>query len=563
MPPKQNASRIALVNRTNVPSDDGLLHFFPHTSGKRPLNNKDERDPKRVKLALPKFKHQTQDSDDSSDSDEYEPPLRRAQPGRFSAFGLISSAMTRTAPSFSRYPSTRPILQSFVSSNKTDLFKCHSDSDAFFSVPYACAYSHGAKQGSTALLAIATEKGALHILNTEKRQPWDCEPPRTVFNPHQNGVFDAKWSPTDTLVATASGDQSARITVLDSSVSERDRTLHVLTGYHQSTIKCLAWDPSRGGNIICTGGRDGMIFLWDLRVGEGRDRRASRSSGGGTEDSGREGLCPVIAIPRAHELEEKPRGRRGKQSNVRTITSLVYPEADPYCLISSCSYDGILRQWDFRALTGPRRHPTECRPAKPVCISADATTLQGTHRARGITSLAPGHGPSAGLLFALGTDSRIHTYAAPSLEPLSGYTAGMGVGLDPETDPWMLTHTEMKTNSFYVRLSVSPCGRWLASGNAMDGRVFLFDISNTASRRMRAGMAALGGYSYGRGDIAAVELRGQAGEVGALDWAQDMLATCADDASVRIWRPDVDIYRECVRNVDEMRWNWSWAVGET
>jgi denticleless len=59
---------------------------------------------------------------------------------------------------------------------------------------------------------------------------------------------------------------------------------------------------------------------------------------------------------------------------------------------------------------------------------------------------------------------------------------------------------------------------------------------------------------------AAVELRGQSGEVGALDWAEGMLATCADDGSVRVWRPDVDVYNRCKADPEEAKWEWCWSV---
>lgn len=71
--------------------------------------------------------------------------------------------------------STRPILQSFVSSHKTDIFKtCSAEVNAFISLPYACQYSNGAKEGGEPLLAVTTEQGVVHILNTRKRKDWDC-----------------------------------------------------------------------------------------------------------------------------------------------------------------------------------------------------------------------------------------------------------------------------------------------------------------------------------------------------------------------------------------------------
>lgn len=40
-------------------------------------------------------------------------------------------------------------------------------------LPYACEYSHEAKRGGLSLLAVSTEQGTVHILNTAKRRDWD------------------------------------------------------------------------------------------------------------------------------------------------------------------------------------------------------------------------------------------------------------------------------------------------------------------------------------------------------------------------------------------------------
>jgi len=57
-----------------------------------------------------------------------------------------------------------------------------------------------------------------------------------------------------------------------------------------------------------------------------------------------------------------------------------------------------------------------------------------------------------------------------------------------------------------------------------------------------------------------VELRGPAGEVGALDWAPDALAACSDDGIVRIWRPDLETHMICREQPEESKWDWSWAM---
>ena len=156
------------------------------------------------------------------------------------------------------------------------------------------------------------------------------EPQRLTVQPHANGIFDVKWSPSDTLLATASGDHSIRITTLSSSVLSQERTLHTLRG-HEGTVKAVAWDPSHDGAVLCTGGRDGGICLWDLRVGE---------------HSAEGGMAPVLSIPKAHDLERKtarPRGSRGKVvagTPLPGITHLLYTDTHPHGIVSSCSSDG-------------------------------------------------------------------------------------------------------------------------------------------------------------------------------------------------------------------------------
>lgn len=129
-------------------------------------------------------------------------------------------------------------------------------------------------------------------------------------------------------------------------------------------------------------------------------------------------------------------------------------------------------------------------------------------------------------------DSRIHTYALPTL-------ACQAAGFSDDS---------MQTTSFYAGLALSPCGNWLACGaSSPKSSTFLFEVTG-------AGRSC--------GPIAvrrAVEVQGQKGEVGAVDWANGSLATCADDGTVRVWRPDIEVYRQCRENPDEAQWDWCWS----
>lgn len=81
--------------------------------------------------------------------------------------------------------------------------------------------------------------------------------------------------------------------------------------------------------------------------------------------------------------------------------------------------------------------------------------------------------------------------------------------------------------------------------------MFLYDIGNAG--RMSAPVVS--------SEYEGVQLRGQGGEVAAVDWADGMLATCADDGTVRVWRPDEEVKSRCEKDPEESRWEYAWSVG--
>ena len=142
------------------------------------------------------------------------------------------------------------------------------------------------------------------------------------MRPYGNGIFDVQWSPSDTQIATASAGSSIQISSLDASVSDVETT-RILQG-HCGTVKCVAWDPKTDGSMLCSGGRDGAICLWDLR---------------------QESDTPVMTILDAHEDTKtpRPRARKGKlppAAPQRSVTSVLYTECNPYGVTSAGSLDG-------------------------------------------------------------------------------------------------------------------------------------------------------------------------------------------------------------------------------
>nr|GAT53910.1 small monomeric GTPase [Mycena chlorophos]GAT53911.1 small monomeric GTPase [Mycena chlorophos] len=377
--------RNALDETTNLQLHTPLTSWLKNS--KRPAEQAPPSSPprKRVKLDL-----RISDEFESDSDDDGKPPPRCHRRGN-------------------------PRLTSIAS----HVFRCESVLDEpYFAPPYACCYSKGARSGATpSLLAIATEQGTVHIVDTQQRCAWDPEPVRITMQPHENGIFDVKWNAADALIATGSGDQT--VGLCDVATATPIQTLRG----HSSTIKCLAWDISHP-DLLSSGGREGKICIFDVRVGG----------------------HPVQTILAAHEeftASGKRKQVKGKQTP-RSVTGLVYSDVNPFELITSGSADAMLRCWDMRLTKS-------AKPKEPPCMlfSPLDPTMQTARRPRGIVSLAQGSGPSTGLLFALASDARIYIYDRDSLGSF-GHT---------------YTHSRLRT-SFYVGLDVSPCGRWLATGGA-------------------------------------------------------------------------------------------------
>ncbi|KIJ56517.1 hypothetical protein M422DRAFT_197447 [Sphaerobolus stellatus SS14] len=403
--------------------------------------------------------------------------------------------------------SSRPLLESFVSSHKSDVYNLHSKLEPTGpALPFACAFTTSSKNGGIPLLAIATQEGSVEILNLSKRQDWDPEPQRESFNVHDNAILDIKWTKSDEYLATASGDSTVRITGARSG-----KHLATLAG-HSSSVKTLQWDPNHT-DLLVSGGRDGNICIWDLRSSD-RDNKFETA------------LAPVVVITNAHRNTNK-RGQVAKQVRATasgTVTSILHLPNLSSQIVSGGSLDAKLRQWDLR-------YPIVDKIETPLMAyeTPNDPTLSTGQRGRGIVSLALGRNKTTGYIWGLAAGSNIHTYS----ETLCADSLPQG----------RLTHPNLFVKSFYIKLAGSPCGSWLASGSS-EGGLYLWDV---ASRTTKPRLA--------------VELKAAGREIGAIDWASDSLAACCDDGTVRVWRPDFETAAICRADPSEKRWDWAWAMG--
>lgn len=111
---------------------------------------------------------------------------------------------------------------------------------------------------SNSLVAIGDEDGGVRLLETNPSSIPSFATPFLTFKPHSNAVMDLAFSSDDYLLATASGDQTARI------VDMRTQTTISVLAAHRSSLKKVAFQPD-SDNVVATCCRDGVVHLWDLR----------------------------------------------------------------------------------------------------------------------------------------------------------------------------------------------------------------------------------------------------------------------------------------------------------
>lgn len=154
--------------------------------------------------------------------------------------------------------------------------------------------------------------------------------------------------------------------------------------------------------------------------------------------------------------------------------------------------------------------------------------------------MAQGAGPTKGLVFALSTHGGIHTY----------YDTVSCIGPSHLHE---YRHTKLQSWWFRARISLSPCGRWLAVGSEEEN-AFLYDVSNAHALSTYAKNSDIV-----KGATRAVEICEPSNHpILSVDWAfGGTLATSSLGGEVRIWKSDDDAMEMFRRNPQRARRSWA------
>lgn len=374
-------------------------------------------------------------------------------------------------------------------SNVDDIHTC-THPDDYLSLPLCTAPCN-----TNSLIAIGEESGEIRLIDPS---PDTFSTPHLTFPVHDNAILDLSFSASDAKLATAAGDQTARIIDMPTQ-----QTIAILTR-HTSSLKKVCWQDASQEQVLATCSRDGAVAVWDLRVKCSSSRPVMEIGEGSEEDeaarldidllegsrrrSGRgmmvkEYTQPLNFIAGAHSEKLRVRSPYASSANPHSllnsspnnhdsssslrdtsVTSLLFlPAPRSNMLVTSGASDACLRLWDLRTTYALRR-----KAPVPLAVTSQPES-HSRNRQFGITSMDLSTDGSR--LYALCRDKTVYVYSTRHLvvegageeTTRSGGYGNSGAGFKhfPGEEARMglgplygLRHPRLSVSTFFVKLAV-------------------------------------------------------------------------------------------------------------
>lgn len=430
--------------------------------------------------------------------------------------------------------------------------------------------------------AVGDEQGFVRILDSDIRRQPNLTKWSIAFRPHANAVIDMTFSQDDSLLATASGDQTGSIINM-----ETQKTMHKLTG-HTASLKQIRFQPGMANNsILATSGRDGSVQVWDLRCRSSQGPVVQMHMPPAGEESSQISYAHALGrIELAHNpsdcvwsLETKKDSRTSsrqqdlnRSNEDRSVTAIQFlPEGKEHLLLTASNQSAAIKLWDIRAIGSLRQ-----RQVQALSQTAQPLSHKG-YRDFGISSMTLSGDGSR--LFTVCRDNTIYAYStehlilgsAPELtDPTDRhrYVSETSLGLGPM---YGYRHSALRVGSFFVKASIRPArygkSELLAVGNS-DGSTIVIPTDTRYLPYQTPQNSTDKSDSKRKDDCIPIHrnatalIRGSEKEVSAVAWtsAGDLITT-DDDCVVRRWGEGLEEARD-LRTGGEgqgRRWKCGWA----
>ncbi|KAF9211758.1 hypothetical protein BGZ59_007659 [Podila verticillata] len=276
---------------------------------------------------------------------------------------------------------------------------------------------------------------------------------------HKNAIFDLCWSKDDKRIITASGDKTAKLHDV-----ETQRCIGTFSG-HNGTLKSVS-----------------MKHCDDK--GETIHRPANK-------------LQNVHSGVRASPMKRTKQGDGPPLDGSNTASAVQYMVHNEHIVASTGTQDGSVKYWDVR------KHGSHFKVENPTPLQT-STYVPTTKRSHGLVSMALS--PDGSALYAVSSDNHVYMYNATNLgSPIRRFSG-----------------ENFSCSSYYIKISVSPDGDYVATGSSKD--LYVWEVNRPEEQPL--------------------VFEGPEKEVSGVDWAKDIgngtqLSACSDDATVRTWKPAV------------------------
>ncbi|ESZ98396.1 hypothetical protein SBOR_1274 [Sclerotinia borealis F-4128] len=453
---------------------------------------------------------------------------------------------------------------------------------------------------TNSLVAIGDDEGRIRLVESEKNGQPSFSSVHLGWQIHKNAIIDLSLSDDDALVATASGDLSAKVSDMTTQ-----QPISILAN-HSATLKQVRFQPGANNkNVLATSGRDGSVQIWDLRC-KGSDGPIMEMQKLPGENIPRCGNVKGIlnAHHGSHFHEPKPAAgfrslsgpRKGRAGDISVTSIHFLPPGQEHLLLTGSESNSIVKLWDIRNCSNRRKssRPVACTKQVPSHVS---------NRPFGITSLSMSHDGSR--FYSVCKDNVVYAYStshlilghASELESGNGKGTSQRAVQEGSGPLYGFRHPSFHVANFYIksaiRKPVNGNSELLAVGSN-DGTPILFptderylgtkantsipseDVtqhSRTLSPNSLSRPGELSSAIWGSKKDTLVEdsipiythgtalIRGHGREVSSLSWTNNGELICADDDwNVRCWREGRDA--RDLRMGGETggrRWGCGWA----
>lgn len=431
---------------------------------------------------------------------------------------------------------------------------------------------------TNSLIAVGDEEGSVRLIDSNSESRFDRV--HVIFRVHSNAVMDIGFSSDDFTLATASGDQTARVVDM-----QTQQTMCQLIG-HKSSVKQVRFRPNND-NMVTTSSRDGTVQVWDLRCGGKASVQSMRvalgrniDADGNVQTQTRYGQALDVGM--GHRSTDRPfvAGERDELS----ITSFQHmAHGREHLIITASEVNASIKVWDIRNVG--RRNP----------VPLGSTPVPEMHkrtRNYGINAMAmSGDGAR---LYTVCRDSTIYAYSTNHLA--LGHVPEMSINPSRRRMPnesksglsplYGFRHPGLRVSSFYIKASLREAKddrcEMLAVGNTDSNPILFptderhfprgarlpllsdetdelddFDLPTMPPPPTAASTPGPHIFEHGTALI-----RAHNKEATSLAWSTEgNLISVSDDYSARCWREDAQKARE-LRTGGEVggnRWRAGWA----